>query len=73
MSKEKVESGFNGGQSDAQICEWVVKDLGCAVSLINMIRNDPEMLRAISDVIIARVRAEEENKKLQPELDLNGK
>lgn len=62
-----------GGQSDAQIREWVVKDLGCAVSLINMIRNDPEMLRAISDVIIARVRAEEENKKLQPELDLNGK
>lgn len=67
MSKKEVKKS-----TDEEIRGWVSRDLGSAVSLINMIRNDPEMLKAISDIIIARVRAEEENKKLQPELDLNG-
>lgn len=58
--------------TDEQIRHNVSADLGCAVALINMIRNDAEFLKAIQDICIARVRVEEENKKLQPELDLNG-
>lgn len=66
MQEEKKVS------TDAEIREWVSKDLGCAVSLINMIRNDPEMLKAIQDIIVTRVRTEEENKKMQPEISFNG-
>lgn len=51
----------------------VSNDLGCAVALINMIRNDPEMLKAIQDIIIGRVKTDLENKALQPELEgING-
>lgn len=67
MSKKEKEV-----RTDDDIRRWVSQDLGCAVSLINMIRNDPEMLKAIQDIIITRTRTEEENKKMQPELDLNG-
>lgn len=47
----------------------VSNDLSCAVALINMIRNDPEMLKAIQDIIIGRIKTDLENKALQPELE----
>lgn len=57
--------------SDDQLRTLVGHDLASAVSLINMIRNDPEILKYIQDTIITRVRTEEENRKAQPEMEFN--
>lgn len=59
--------------NEQQIRLNIANDLACAVSLINLIRNDPQMLKAIEDIIITRVKTEEENKAMQPELEgING-
>lgn len=65
-----MEKGKKFVPTEQQIRQHVSNDLGCAVTTINMIRNDPEMLKAIQDIIIRRIRAEEENEAMQPELDL---
>lgn len=57
--------------TDADIRQWVSNDLATAITLLNMIRNDPEFLKGVQDMVINRTRAREENEKLQPELDLN--
>lgn len=68
MSNQNQE---NKPATDEEIRRWVANDLASSVSLLNMIRNDPEMMKSVTDIIIGRIRTDEENKKLQPELDLN--
>lgn len=55
--------------SDEQLRGLIVQDLNCAVAVVNMILNDAEMLKAVQDIAIQRVRAQEENAKLNPELE----
>lgn len=71
MSKENGKKGSVKSLSDDQLRRLVSNDLASAVSCLNMVRNDPEMMKAIQDIVIQRVRAEEENKRLQPELELD--
>lgn len=66
--KEKVVPELD----ENQVRKNVLNDLNSAVALINLIRNDPEMLKAIQDIIIGRIKTEMENKAMQPELELNG-
>ena len=47
--------------SDEQIRKNINADIACAVSALNMLRNDPEMMRAIEDIVISRIRIAEEN------------
>lgn len=49
-----------------------MKDIENSVSILNLIRNDKEILAAVVDIVTERVRVHEEAKAAQPELNLNG-
>lgn len=66
MSKEEKTP------TSEQIATWMVRDLESAVSFLNMLRSDPEILAAIKDKVVERFRLEDEKKQSQPEIDFNG-
>lgn len=56
--------------SKEEIAAWVNRDIENSVSILNLIRTDPEILAAITEIVVERVRVREEAKAAQPELDL---
>lgn len=58
--------------SKETIAAWVMRDIENSVSILNLIRNDKEILDAIIAIVEERVRVQEEVKASQPELNLNG-
>lgn len=47
-------------------------DLRMCIAFLNLLYRDPQMLKAVEDLIVERTRAHYENKKLNPEIDFDG-
>lgn len=56
-----------------QVAEWVRRDLDNAIAFLNMLRNDPQIIAAVVDIVNEKVALREEEKKVNPELNFNGR
>lgn len=80
--KDQVVQEMAKGQAPAErveitlekVKEWSKRDLGCAISFLNAIHSDPDMLDQVATFIYGRFKnaKEQEALKKQPEL-FNGK
>ena len=66
MSEKKEEF-------DEKKCRDAVNyDLRMAIAFLNVLYRQPDLLKAVEDLVVERSRAEYENRKKNPELELNG-
>lgn len=62
MSKNEEK---NNTQDQNEIRTWVERDLNSAVALLNLIRLDPEIMKAIGDIVVNRTLAAREQEKAE--------
>ena len=66
--QEKKEEQF-----DEKRCREAVNyDLKMAIAFLNVLYRQPEILKAVEDLVVERSKAQYENRKKNPELEFNG-
>lgn len=58
--------------SPEEIKKWAQRDLEAAISFLNMLRQDPEVLEAVMSIIVERIQVQQEASKKAPKLEFDG-
>lgn len=54
---------------ESTIRSWVQKDIATAIAILNLIRNDPAFMKAVEDIVVQKVKVQEENRQRSPEIN----